>query len=382
METTAMKRLLSIRALRRAALATALAALAAQAAAQSGSDNSQINTSDLIRQLIEARDKKDVHVEGGVAEVTVNRGGSGVHGNLESKIEIEIEIENEHVSSPGLKDDAVGRTKLVMLQGNLRTDALPGWTLWLSVANEHLKTGGLSGTSQANGNVITEFKPRWERARGPLNYGIELGLVTEGRYNMNELQIRPFLSYQVTDSCRAWGGLRFARKYLELNNNDPDYIYTRLEAGGACFLGSRTIAGINFEKQRGRSINDDGGVRDLSGNPWPLGEVSKDSSEIRIKPFIHHRFANSVGLTATLERNGTTEKARSDYFQYQDRWTKLMLFTEYPVRNDVIIYSELSFKKGDKRLAYSTVSPQSRFGFAKDFSYTSTGLYVGVNYLF
>jgi hypothetical protein len=373
-----MQRTISTRTPRHAALACALIALAGQAAAQSGSDNTQTQTSDQIRQMIEAREKKGVRVEGGEAEVTITRGGGGIHGNLETK----IEFEDERVGSSGLKEDAVGRTKLVLLQGNLRTDALPAWTLWVHLANERLKNGGLSGTRHPNGNVIYEFKPRWETARGVLRYGVEFGLVAEGRYNMNELQIRPFASRQITDACRAWGGIRFARKYLELNNNDPDYVYTRGEAGGACFVGPKTITGINLEKQRGRSINDDGGVRDLAGNPWPLGAVSKDSNEVRIKPFVHHRFDNHVGITTTLELAGITDKARSDFFQFQDRWAKLMLFAEYPLRPDFIIYSELSFKKGDKRLASSTVSPQSRFGFAKEFDYSSTGLYVGVNYLF
>jgi hypothetical protein len=249
------------------------------------------------------------------------------------------------------------------------------------VANERGWNGGLGGTPQASDNVIYEFFPSYETRRGPWTVGAQFGLAAEGRYSMNETMVRPYAAYQLNDKCRAQASLRYGHKYLELNGNDPDFVSSRLEMGASCFVGAMTIAGINVRDQRGRSINDDGGVLDVYGQPWPINATSKDAKELRFSPFIHHRFKNEVGVTFTLERAGVTDKARNDYFQSQDRWTKLMAFVEYPVRRDLTIYSEFSYKRGNRTVVGSNL-PASQYGFERDYTYKSKGLFVGINHIF
>lgn len=291
--------------------------------------------------------------------------------------DIQVKYEFEDAKASGMNDDQVsGRLKPV-LQMNLRFPELPSWTFYYHSSQERLYSGGLEGTQDGDWNDITEFKPRYERNFGQFIGGIELGYVSESRAPIQEYQVRPYARAKVTDKCTGEVSVRLAEKDLP----DPDYHYTRYETGLKCFTGPRTIMGVNLMYQDAENLNDNGGVVDLDGNAWAMNGVTKESSEGKIGPFIHHRFNNEVGLTVTAEYYGVKDDALNDYYELSDISRKLIAFVEYPIKRNVIVFAEANLTRGSKTVNAASSDPAA-VGHLVDGTYTKTGGYFGITYLF
>ena len=284
-------------------LAGVAAACCAPAMAASVSDNIGVVPGSSImlqehlnaqRRRLEARDGAATRNGEGL-ERAIERDERGWAGNYESK----VEIENFNAKNPltnGVSAIPESRVKLVLGQGHLHYTGLPDIWMHYHIAREIKYSGSLGENRQDEANTIVAINPRWQRFFGSGLYGVEVGLTREDRYDLTHIKLRPFIEYWTSDRCKLYGSLAFSRYNLELGAGEPDFETIGLEPGFSCFLPNNSwIAGLNAKIQSGRNVNDDDNASFLNGDPVRPDGVTKKSLELRLSPFIHHRFPTMWG---------------------------------------------------------------------------------------
>jgi len=213
-------------------------------------------------------------------------------------------------------------------------------------------------------------------------YGVEFGFASEARWEITRLRLRPFIEYWLGRDCRVMASVTGGYTLLELNRNEPDFVFASVEPGFSCFVGSRmTIVGLYSKAQLGWNLNDDDRAVNLDGTPVAAFAQTKNSVEWRLSPFLHHRISDDLALTFWAEIARLFDDAKNDNFFYQDFWQKLVAFIEYRVQRNFTVYAELSIRRGDRLFADADRDPEA-FGFTDDFAYVSIGGLVGINYSF
>jgi hypothetical protein len=369
-------------------------ALGAPALAQTNNPTSRditaplTGTGDQLRDIIdrdkrEQEDRRETAVteqstaEGNVT-VTVQKSGA-VRGNLETKLEVAEEFFDANQTT------RLSRVKTVFGQGHLNFAPLPEWWVFVHIAREWHFDDGFGGTAQDDSNLIAEINPRWQREFGPGLYGVEVGFSTEARYELTRTRLRPFVDYWVSDRCRVFGSVAGGYTFLELGGNEPDFAFASAEPGFSCFAGNASIFGLYTKAQIGWNFNDDhgpdSGAEFVDGRPVGAWAVTKTSNEFRVSPFFHHRFRNHIGMTTWAELGRVQDESEIDGFFWEDAWVKGVVFLEYPIRPNLVVYGEASVQYGNRILSVPNADPEA-FGYADDFRYVSVGGLTGLNYFF
>lgn len=322
----------------------------------------------------ETRDAQESSEGTGGVTVTVSRDGA-----LQGNLEIRTELEQEFFTGNSLIQ--LGRYKQVFLQGNVHTPMLPEIYVFVHLAREWLYDGAVFDEVQDRSNMIIEINPRWQRAFGSGLYGVEVSYGSEGRYELTRVRLRPFISYDLSRDCRVFGSINLGYTFLELNGNEPDFAYGSVEPGFSCFVGDMTILGMFSRLQYGMNLNDDDGAFNLDGSPVASFGITKEAVEWRLSPFLHHRFRSGLGATLWGEVGRITDDARNDNFFYEDFWQRLVLFLEYPVVPNLIVYLEGNARRGNRLLANPSLLAEA-FALQEDFDYFAAMGTVGFNFIF
>lgn len=334
---------------------------------------------ELIDERAEAAERGELE-QPGVTLILERPGGGAMRGNLEHKVEIGHEMFDSQELIP------ISRVKPTFFQGHFNHSRTPHLWTFVHVAREWIYENNFRGldpdtSNPGLSNTIVEINPRYQKEYGGGIWGVEASYGNESRFYLTRARIRPFIDARLTDDCRAFASGSGGYTLLENPTGEPDFVFGMLEAGARCFVGPKTIVGAYGKAQRGWNFDDDEVAAYLDDTPVGAWGLTKRAHELRAAPFIHHRFNNSIGLTAWFEVAQVRDDAENDNFFYQDTWTRGVAFVEYPVRPELVVYVEVQGQYG-RRVLTAPAYDSAAFGFADDVPYRMAGAMLGLNRFF
>ncbi|KII75321.1 OmpG porin family protein [Vibrio renipiscarius] len=298
---------------------------------------------------------------------------STIHGNYATKIETEIEYNDEG-------DATWSKVKYVLGEGTVRPESWGNWFMFYHVAREDFYQGKPYSEQFENGeigNSIMELQPHYVEGTEWGHWGINVGITHESLSGgLFKPRVRPFGSYRITDNVEVFTSWMFFKEmFYKEGNTDKNILETDSALiyhfdGGNVALGYFAKFGQNIDDDHSR-IYDDGSKHEQFGK----------FSELIWKPRVHYRFDNGLGVTLYGEigkyEDKTTELASGQTYDLYEEWfRKYGVFMDYPINDNIILFGEANYREGRVKETYANTN------FYETRDRTHNFAMIGVNFLF